>query len=285
MPEPTSFITVAHLEQLFKKLASIHGKRRKELAWIGGVFGDPHELARFHIEPKCQHHNPADRHEDREPVAQVQEPAFQVIDKFLHGDFAPLGDGRTQLFILSDAGMGKTSLLMMIRLMHLMAFWPRGHDCLLLKLGKDSLEQISACPNKARTVLLLDALDEDPLAWGAIESRLVELLDVTKRFRRVIISCRTQFFPETGSDPFGYPGRIEVGEYICPMVFLSLFDEDQVNAYLRKRFPDRWHERLRFRDNPERLRAAGVVGSMHSLRSRPLLLAHIRDILDTEEQD
>jgi len=69
------------------------------------------------------------------------------------------------------------------------------------------------------------------------------------------------------------------------MVFLSLFDDDQVAAYLRKRFPDRWHERLRSRANPERLRAAEVVGSMHSLRFRPLLLAHIRDILDAGEQD
>ncbi len=294
MPEPTTFITIANLASLIRKLGfiwlieklvGVRGKRREELARIGDVFGDPHQLARFYIEPKCQHHNPADRHEDREPIAQVQEPAFQLIDKFLRGDFTPLGDGRTQLFILSDAGMGKTSLLMMIRLMHLMAFWPRGYDCLLLKLGEDTLEEIDACLNKTQTVLLLDALDEDPLAWGNIESRLVELLGATKRFRRVILSCRTQFFPETGSDPFGRPGQVEVGEYICPMVFLSLFDEDQVDAYLRKRFPDRWRERLWFRANPERLRAAKVVGSMHSLRFRPLLLAHIRDILDAGEQD
>jgi len=127
MLEPASFITIANLERLIKKLASIRGAHREELDRIGDVFGDPHELARFYVEPKCQHHNPADRHEDREPVAQVQEPAFQHIDKFLRGDFAPLSDGRTQLFILSDAGMGKTSLLMMIRLMHLTAFWPRGY--------------------------------------------------------------------------------------------------------------------------------------------------------------
>jgi len=128
-------------------------------------------------------------------------------------------------------------------------------------------------------------LDEDPLAWGAIESRLVALLDATTRFRRVIISCRTQFFPETGSDAFGRPGQVEVGGYTCPMMLLSLFDETQVDAYLRKRFPDRWYERLLVRENPERLQAAKVVGSMRSLRFRPLLLAHIRDILGAGERD
>jgi formylglycine-generating enzyme required for sulfatase activity len=285
MAELASFISVDHIERLFKLLSRIRDARRDELAHIGDVFGDPLQLARFYVEPECQHHNPADRHEDQEPVSQVRAPAFQVINAFLRGDFTPLGDGRTQMFILSDAGMGKTSLLMMMRLTHLMAFWPRGYDCLLLKLGEDTLERVAAHQDKAHTVLLLDALDEDPLAWGAIEARLVALLDATTRFRRVIISCRTQFFPETGSDAFGRPGRVEVGGYTCPMMFLSLFNEDQVEAYLRKRFPDRWHERLLARDNPERLRAARLVGSMRSLRFRPLLLAHIRDILGAGERD
>ena len=44
-------------------------------------------------------------------------------------------------------------------------------------------------------------------------------------------------------------------------------------------------KRLLAQDNPERLRAAKVVGSMQSLRFRPLLLAHIRDILDAGERD
>jgi formylglycine-generating enzyme required for sulfatase activity len=285
MAEPFSFLTFANLERLVQKLASIRGARREELARIGDVFGDPHELARYYVEPKCQHHNPADRHEDREPVSQVRAPAFDVINEFLRGDFTPLGDGRTQMFILSDAGMGKTSLLTMIRLMHLMAFWPRGYDCLLLKLGEDTLERIAKHSDKAHTVLLLDALDEDPLAWGVIESRLVALLDASAKFRRVILSCRTQFFPETGADAFGRPGRVEVGGYTCPMFFLSPFDETQVDAYLRKRFPDRWHERLLGQDNPLRLRAEKLVGSMQSLRFRPLLLAHIRDILDAGERD
>jgi len=279
------FVSVANVAKLFELLTRLRDARRHELGRIGDVFGDPEELARYYVEPKCQHHNPADRHEDQEPVSQVRAPAFEVINDFLRGDFTPLGDGRTQMFILSDAGMGKTSLLMMIRLMHLMAFWPRGYDCLLLKLGEDTLQRLAEHKDKAHTVLLLDALDEDPLAWAAIGSRLVALLDATTQFRRVILSCRTQFFPETGSDAFGRPGRVEVGGYTCPMVFLSLFDDAQVDAYLCKRFPDRWHERLLWQDNPQRLKAEELVGSMQSLRFRPLLLAHIRDILDAAERE
>ncbi len=285
MGEPLSFISVANVEKLIKLLIRMHDEHRAEIARFADVFGDPLQLARFYVEPKCQHHNPADRHEDDEPMSQVRAPAFDVVNDFLRGDFTPLGDGRTQMFILSDAGMGKTSLLMMVRLMHLMAFWPPGYDCLLLKLGEGTLDAIAAHPDKANTVLLLDALDEDPLAWGAIESRLVTLLDATVQFRRVVLSCRTQFFPEAGSDAFGRPGRVEVGGYICPMVFLSLFDDAQVDDYLSKRFPDAWHRRLSGRENPERARAARVVHSMKSLRFRPLLLAHIDDIVEAGARD
>jgi len=285
MADPVSFASEKWLRPLYQEILKQTAERAQELAAIGDVFGDPKLLARYYIQPYCQHHNPADRHEDLEVMAQVRQPAFDVIDAFLKGNFPPLGDGRTQLFILSDAGMGKTSLLMMIRLMHLNAFWPKGYDCRLLKFGPETLEQVRAYSDQQHTVLLLDALDEDPTAWGRIEGRLIEILNATRNYRRVILSCRTQFFPETAADAFGRPGRVQVGGYTCPMVFLSLFDDDQVDAYLRRRFPDSLAERLFRRENPVRLRAARVVGSMQSLRFRPLLLAHIQDILDAGERD
>jgi hypothetical protein len=52
------------------------------------------------------------------------------------------------MFILADAGMGKTSLLLMLKLGHLLSFWPKGYDCLLLKLGADTLERLDKHPNQ-----------------------------------------------------------------------------------------------------------------------------------------
>nr|VFJ89634.1 MAG: Formylglycine-generating enzyme, required for sulfatase activity, contains SUMF1/FGE domain [Candidatus Kentron sp. H]VFJ96696.1 MAG: Formylglycine-generating enzyme, required for sulfatase activity, contains SUMF1/FGE domain [Candidatus Kentron sp. H]VFJ97617.1 MAG: Formylglycine-generating enzyme, required for sulfatase activity, contains SUMF1/FGE domain [Candidatus Kentron sp. H] len=250
-------------------------KQAEELRKIGNIFGHPVDLARYYVEPDCQHHNPADRAEDLQPISAIRGPAFITIDNFLKGDYRNFADGSRQMFVLSDAGMGKTSLLMMIKLIHLFAFWPKCYDCLLLKLGEDTLATVAEHPDKANTVLLLDALDEDPLAWGDIEARLLAILAATDKYRRVIISCRTQFFPETASDPFGRPGRVQIGAYTCPMIFLALFDGDQVTRYLAKRFPNR----LRIFPNPMRKRAQQLLLGMQSLRFRPLLLAHIHDIL------
>lgn len=278
------FVSIKWLKPLLKELARIDGARAEELGKLSDIFGDAEELVRHYIEPKCQYHNPADRHEDLEPVSQIRAPAFDVINEFLSDD-VPLRGGRTQMFILSDAGMGKTSLLMMLRLAHLTTFWPTGDDCLLLKLGEDTLKIVEQHGNKAQTVLLLDALDEDPLAWGNIEERLLAILKATERFRQVVISCNTQFFPETGADPFSNPGRVEVGRYICPMMFLSQFDENQVRAYLGKRFPVRWYDPRTYGNLALRSRAESVVASMQSLDFRPLLLAHVRDILAAEDRE
>ncbi|HRX72040.1 MAG TPA: SUMF1/EgtB/PvdO family nonheme iron enzyme [Candidatus Competibacteraceae bacterium] len=279
LTEALTFVSMDWIKPLAKKLKVIRDDRIGEINRIADTFGDPKELARFYVEPKCQHHNPADYHEDEASISYVKTPIFTTINDFLNREVA-IRDGRTQLFILADAGMGKTSLLVMLKLTHLLAFWPPGYDCLLLKLGSDTLEVVRQHPNKANTVLLLDALDEDPTAWGHIEQRLVELLHATTSFRRVLLSCRTQFFPETGADPFGSPGRVTVGGFICPMLFLSLFDERQVHEYLSKRFPDPWHYGLTGCRHPSWLRAEQLLSSMRSLRFRPLLLAYIQDLLD-----
>ncbi len=262
------------IKPLFEKLVKIRVSREREIRHIGDVFGDPEELAKYYIEPYCQHINPANEDED-EPSSVVVSPVFKTINKFLSGNFSVRGDGRSQLFVLSDAGMGKTSLLVMLQLAELTSFWPKNYLCKLFKLNSKSLDEIRNIPDKSKTVLLLDALDEDPEAWGRVKERLIDILDETVNFRRVIITCRTQFFPNDEVDPFKRVGKIKVGDYVCPMFFMSLFDEEQVELYLEKRF--------RGNGVVEHIeRAQKIILDMGSLRFRPLLLAHIDGFLEAD---
>ncbi len=278
MPEPvTSYISSSWLGPLWKKLKAIHGDREQEIQKIKSEFADPYDLARFYVEPNCQHHNPADHLEDEEPRSAIKSPVFKTINGFLEGDYAVTRSGKNQMFILSDAGMGKTSLLIMLKLTYLTRFWPQHHHCELLKLGPDTLDRIKAIPAAGDTVLLLDALDEDRTAWGKIQERLLQILTETSHFRRVIVSCRTQFFPDTSADPFANPGRVKLGGFVCPMIFLSLFDDQQVEEYLEKRYPDTWFRW--FQTNSKREQARGLVAKMKDLCCRPMLLAHIEDLV------
>lgn len=202
-------------------------------------------------------------------------PIFRWINEFLNRDFLA-HDGRNQSILLADAGMGKTSLLLMLKLLHINAMWPQQKKCVLLKLGEDTLDVVKAIKGKDKTILLLDALDEDPVAVGNIKSRLVDLLAATQVFDKVIISCRTQYLPEGDYSPFDHLGRIHVSGYTCPTLFISLFDDNQVREYLRKRFP---------RAPKKQAHGERIIGMMGSLRSRPLLLSYIEDFMEAGEHE
>ncbi len=155
--ETTSFISTKVATKLLKALTSVLknniDNRNRELIRINDVFGDCQELAKFYIQPDCQQVNPADELED-ETISSIRAGIFETINKFFNRDILTR-DGASQMFVLADAGMGKTSLLMMIKLSHLMSFWPKTYQCKLLKLGETTLSDISKIENKTQTVLLL----------------------------------------------------------------------------------------------------------------------------------
>ncbi len=254
-------------------------------SWLrfNDIFGNCKELAKFYIQPDCQQVNPADELED-ETISTIRAGVFETINKFLNRDIVTR-DGASQMFILADAGMGKTSLLMMVKLSHLMAFWPKNYQCRLLKLGASTLNDIEKIENKSQTVLLLDSLDEDTQCkqGGTIE-RLTKILEVTSCFHRVIITCRTQFFPETADSAFNTMGKISFNNYECPLVYLSLFTDEQVDAYLKKRYPR--HVKYIFNHfyNPKLNDANQSIRSIGSLQFRPFLLSHVETLLESHRQ-
>lgn len=264
---------------LWKQLNAFRKRREKELNSINNVvlFSDPLKLAEVYVEPYCQEINPADRHD--EEFLTSKQPLFKKISEFLASK--NFQQGNNQLFILSDAGMGKTSSLVMMKLIYLSSFWPKEYSCHLEKIGAGTIENIKNIDNKRKTLLLLDSLDEDSTAYGRTEDRLLEILEATKSFCKVIITCRTQFFPSHDLDPLEVPGRIKIGPFICPSKYLSVFDESQVDKYLEKRFPKKL---FIDKNKDKREKAKSIVSRMGSLRCRPMLLSFIEDLVDTEEK-
>lgn len=137
-----SFISEKLLDPLWKKLVEIKSQRESQIREITDSFGDSELLARYYVPPLCQHHNPADYNE-AEAISFVKSPVFTTIYRFLNGEFQK-NNGCQQMFVLGDAGMGKTSFLVMLKLSHLTSFWPPDHACELLKLGPATLKKIEA---------------------------------------------------------------------------------------------------------------------------------------------
>jgi hypothetical protein len=173
-----------HVSNGFK---AIQTNASEQLAAIDRIFGSSELFVPFYVTPKAQNLNPADQEEDESGLI-TRNNIFELLDDYLARPHF------SHTFILSDAGMGKTSLLVILKLAHIYKLVNADVHVSLLKLGSNSAADIRALTNPAETLLLLDALDEDPEAWNArFYDRMQQLLQLTKHFRKVLITCRSQF--------------------------------------------------------------------------------------------
>ena len=90
-------------------------------------------------------------------------------------------------------------------------------------------------------------------------------------FKQVIVTCRTQFFPDHKIDH--ELDRVVLGGFKCRFQYLSLFSNEQVDLFLSKRYP--WRRLWLHPDREKFRQAETVVFSMKSLKMRPMLLSYV----------
>ena len=283
--ESLSFVNIEWMKQLYRQLKQFTDERAQELDQLGDDFVDPLELSRFYVEPCLQAYRPLPR---RNGVLSLDpcQPAFSLLNKFFIGGVPNNRDGSHQLILLGEPGSGKSSLLLILRLMNLAEFWPKGYHCLLLKLGEQTLDQIAAVDNKAKTILLVDALNEDKQAQNRPLERLFPLLRAGEPFFRMVISCRSHFFPAMTPDSTGRLRIRALSGYNCPILYLAPFAAHQVREVVHKRLArntDNYIGFQRFGVNRQRKKAAQLLTRLGELGRRPLILHHIKSLLKIEE--
>jgi hypothetical protein len=233
---------------------------------------------RYYIQPNCSSVDPTQEAELRHVVA-VKANVFETVDEYLAKD-----SPQRHLFLLADSGMGKSSFVLNYYARNQRLPKRKRHQIVVLPLViPDVLERIAQIDDKQNTVLFLDAFDEDTKAIADHKTRLLELMDACKDFRRVLITCRTQFFPSdeeipvrTGIFRFEPRRASEPAEYEFWIIYLTPFDDQQVTEYLRKRFT-LWKRN-------RRKKAYEIVQKIPLLSVRPMLLAHIPDVMNSEKK-
>ncbi|MBD3290489.1 SUMF1/EgtB/PvdO family nonheme iron enzyme [candidate division KSB1 bacterium] len=228
----------------------------------------------YYIWPDCQSIDPAQRDEVRDTVA-VRNDLCREMDRLLKQD-----KKHKHFILLADTGMGKTSFLLNYFARHVRR-WRKPYKVELIPLSlpglKKKLENISKPEN---TVLLLDAFDEDSEAIKNHVLRLTQILAWTRNFHAIVITCRTQFFPrdeeipvETGIIKVGPRSAGEGPQYTFFKIYLSPFSDDDVKAYLKRRFPI-WRFNCR-------KKAQNIVKQIPNLIVRPMLLAYVDDLINS----
>lgn len=193
--------------------------------------------------------------------------------------------------ILADSGMGKTTFMINLYVRYHSFFnFRRKHKMKLLRLGDPrTLDQVKSIkPEDARnTILLLDALDEDPFILPrdasenedqAFRRRVNEITEAVQDFCEVVITCRTQYFPGQEDDPYELQIRRpdEKGFYVFSKIYLSPFTLAEAKIYLRKVY-GRWYAVW---NRSKKRRALQLVANSPKLVVRPMLLNYIEDLVD-----
>lgn len=215
-----------------------------------------------------------------------------LIPFFIKTAFNERIDGERFYLILADSGMGKTTFMInLYRQYHSFFNRRRKYKMRLFRFSHpDTLDEIKAIEKETakNTILLLDALDEDPNIVSkdpqitdseAFQKRVDEIIEATRNFCEVVLTCRTQYFPGQEADPYELKVKRpdEKGYYILNKLYLSPFTKREVNKYLNKKF-GYW----RFWNRARKKRAARLVSQSRHLVMRPMMLSYIDYLLKDE---
>ena len=221
---------------------------------------------------------------------QIKNPIL-LKDFFLKQVFVKRSKLPKVYLLLGNTGSGKTSALV-----HLFTDYINCHtqsnlpyNIRIYSLRPDNIfETINNIPleNNKKNILLLDALDENlsaqkPKASKEYTNFIHQLEEIYKNpnFAFVIITCRLQFFkgiseepgktdiPIGGSDPWLQVNKLQ----------LESFTKKQVEDFLAQAFSIS-------NENEKHSKAAELIKKHGEIASRPIILAYIRVIVDSNQE-
>lgn len=207
------------------------------------------------------------------------ESARRLLDHFV--DKVLVEDNTTNRYfcILAGAGMGKTTWAVNLVTSYINHYKKDTlpFEIKLLSLARSNFAeelQMVEFPNK--TILILDALDENAEASNDLHGFMQNLEHLIQNFRFVILTSRTQFFPTEDDEPKQTSilnlGK-DKGTYIYHKMYISPFSQEDVQEFLRKKYKKREHRKT----------AEKIVARCSSLATRPLLLSHIDDLISNNQ--
>lgn len=237
-----------------------------------------------YIRTKCQNIDPANELNYKSSFAFSTRE--DLLNFFLKKVFK-IEDGDTQFYlILGDSGMGKTTFLLNLFSKYIsnlnINFKKKSIKLFPLGEGLDVIDkEIAKVTFPSETILLLDGFDELPLIDGNnIMPKFNELIEKTKHFRTVIITCRTHFFSSEKDEP--YELKIKKyntdgnGFHIIKKIYISPFDDKDIRKYIRRVY-------LIF-DLSKKQKAYHIIRNTKDLMVRPMLLSYIKEIVNRNDE-
>ena len=210
-----------------------------------------------------------------------QEEKQPLKDYFLEKVFVNDSTEHRLFCLLGDTGTGKTAALVNLYADYINSHSPESpYRIQILSLRNESaFNDIEQITEKNHCILLLDAMDENPMAQNPAQRAEFDntLNRICEAFAFVVITCRPQFF--FNEEELTNQVKIQIGEDWDNYTLLQLspFDKDQVKEFLDHVFPAE-------SDKDKRQKAEEIVNKHALIAIRPLVLTHTRDIVDSNHE-
>ncbi|VXD13669.1 hypothetical protein [Marinoscillum sp. 108] len=263
---------------LFKKVRAWYSYKR--VTQRQNPYYQPYEFRdayRFYVHTKFQNIPPS---YEEEPYFSQASVARQKLIPFFLRTFSNDRNKHKYYIILADSGMGKTTFMMNLYMRYKRRLF-KHFDMYIFPLSQPDIEkdiENISDEQMCKSIILLDAFDEDLNAARDYMNRIEELVKLTSKFRFVVISSRTQFFPIEEVEP----GEIRIrkhgsvgGFHTFKKIYLSPFNDSDIRKFLLKRYPI-------YRVN-KITRAFRLTRDCPYLMVRPMLLNYIDDLLDHQD--
>lgn len=221
-------------------------------------------------------------HEFDEPNKATTATTREPMDKFCDRIFKDNNPNERVYMVLAGSGMGKTTFMVNVFCHYVKQNMTRkgmNLDIRLLRLDDekvlDDIKKISedGSIKPEKTILLLDALDENRYASGNFVEFKRKLEDAMEPFGLVMITCRDQFFDNEKSIPTS-TSWVSVTKdknlISYNKIYISPFSDDDIKKYLA----------LKYKNKRKRKQASQIAEKCKDLMARPLLLSYMDDLLD-----
>ena len=191
--------------------------------------------------------------------------------------------GKKRYAILGGSGMGKStfSAALFHKYTYRYKFKKSPWPIYVKYLGKKNvLKEIQNIdePNISQSIIILDALDENIEATKNLKGIMDKIEELTDKFKFVILSSRTQLFPNELCEPHrgsviqnGGTRKLLTWEKI----YISPFSKEETEMFLENKYQI---------GSKQYQKAIHIMEKTKDLMTRPMVLSFIDDLLDFSER-
>lgn len=254
---------------------------------------DVQKAKQYYIQSRGQNISPTYNEEPKD--SNKFNVSIKLIPWFINSGFNEKVDDNKYYLILAGSGMGKTTFMINLYIKY-QSKYNKKYKIVLIPFGvKDVISRIKKMleiPKDVReTILLLDAFDEfnelrppdkpDGLTNDQrFRKQFDRITELTSDFQEVIITSRTQYFPDQEDKPYELKVKRYYGDgfHTLRKLYISPFNDNEIKKFLNKKYGV-----LKFWNITKKKKAKKIIHSSTKLMVRPMLLNYLNYLVDSNE--